>query len=90
MPPRPAADKNSKTLRLNSTQENSEILEAQFKAMLLSALRTDEEVRTAVAHILRSRETDVFSAVVQCIEKDQVRDRIGMFMKLFVIFQISL
>jgi hypothetical protein len=90
MPPRPAADKTSKTLRLNSTQENSEILEAQFKAMLLSALRTDEEVRTAVAHILRSRETDVFSAVVQCIEKDQVRDRIGMFMKLFVIFQISL
>jgi hypothetical protein len=84
MPPR--ADKTSKT----STQENSEILEARFKAMLLSALRTDEEVRTTVAHILRSRETDVFTAVVQCIEKTQVRDQIGMFMKLFVIFQISL
>ena len=65
-----------------TSQDKFEFPEAQFKAMLLSALRTDEDVRAAVAHILRSRETDVFSAVVQCLDRDQVRHRIGMFMIL--------
>ena len=47
--------------------------------MLLNAIRTDDEVRTAVAMIVRSRETDVFSAVVQSLEKSNVTDRIGIY-----------
>ena len=84
MPPK--ADKAKKLSESSRAQvgaadeDMSEILDAKFKSMLLNALRTDEDVRTSVAMIVRSRETDVFSAVVQCLEKDNVKQRMGQLL----------
>ena len=81
MPPKADKPKKSSDSGRDSRNEQNEIPEEKFKAMLLKALRTDEEVRTSVAHILRSRETDVFSAVVECLEKDNIKHRIGELME---------
>ena len=90
MPPK--ADKAKKLSESSRPQvgaahdDMSEILDAKFKSMLLNALRTDEEVKTTVAMILRSRETDVFSAVVQCLEKDNVKQRMGQLLHSLYFF----
>ena len=83
MPPK-APTKQSSTVAskekdVDPTTGNSEDFQRKFKALLLNALRTDGEVRNAVAMIVRSRETDVFSAVVQSLEKTNVTDRIGKY-----------
>ena len=84
MPPKAVTAKQvstatSKEKDVNPTTGNSEDFQRKFKALLLNALRTDDEVRNAVAMIVRSRETDVFSAVVQSLEKTNVTDRIGKY-----------
>ena len=63
----------------NAEVDKSAFAFENFRSMLLNLLRTDEEVRTSVSMIVRSRETDVFSAVVQCLEKDNVTRRMGEF-----------
>ena len=81
MPPKAPAKSSvaSKEKDVDPTTGNSEEFQKKFKAMLLNAIRTDDKVRTAVAMIVRSRETDVFSAVVQSLEKSNVTDRIGIY-----------
>ena len=77
-------DSTSSTNARSSREVRIELDEAKFKRMLLNALSTDDEVRNSVAMILRSRETDVFSAVVQSLEKDNVRHRIGNLLFIYV------
>jgi len=86
MPPKaPAKQLNSasKEKDKGQTSVNSDDFQRKFRAMLLEALRTDDEVRTTVAMIVRSRETDVFSAVVQSLEKENVTNRIGKYNHVF-------
>ena len=58
-----------------------ELTEQQFSSMLLNALRHNEEVKSCVANIVRSRETDVYTAVVKCLRQghDDITSTIGMF-----------
>jgi hypothetical protein len=77
---RPDNEKQAgKVGRPKGSQKGSNLSFEDFKAMLLEALRTDDEVRMSVAMIATSRETDVFSAVVKCLESghDQITDEIG-------------
>jgi len=50
-----------------------------LKSMLLDLLRHDEEVKTCVAHIGLSRESDLFSGVFQCLKQghSDINDAIG-------------
>ena len=86
MPPKaPAKQLNSASNEKDKgkTSVNSDDFQRKFRAMLLEALRTDDEVRSTVAMIVRSRETDVFSAVVQSLEKENVTSRIGKYNQYF-------
>ena len=77
MPPKAPAKPSStasKEKDVDPTAGNSKEFQRKFKAMLLNVIRTDDKVRTAVAMIVRSRETDVFSAVVQTLEKSNITD----------------
>ena len=53
-----------------SLEKNLKMNEQDFSSMLLNALRHNEEVKACVANIVRSRETDVYSAVVNCLRQN--------------------
>jgi len=74
----------SKVGRPKGTKKGINLSSEDFKIMLLEALRLDDEVRTAVSMIVTSRETDVFSAVVKCLESghEKINEQIGT--KLFL------
>ena len=61
---------------------NDEMTEQQFSSLLLNALRHNEEVKSCVANIVRSRETDVYTAVVKCLRQghSDITSSIGMLL----------
>ena len=71
---------DSETANVSNQAQQVRMTEKEFSSMLLNALRHDEEVKTTVSMILRSRETDVYSAVVKCLRQgyDDVMTPIGM------------
>ena len=74
MPPKAdsATKEPAKVGRPRGPKSGSSLSSEEFKIMLLEALRFDDEVRTCVSMIVTSRETDVFSAVVKCLESGHV------------------
>ena len=82
MPPKAdstATKEAAKVGRPRGPKSGSSLSSEEFKIMLLEALRLDDEVRTSVSMIVTSRETDVYSAVVKCLESghDDINEQIG-------------
>jgi hypothetical protein len=59
--------------------KTAHVSKQELKSMLLDLLRHDEEVKTCVAHIGLSRESDVFSGIVKCLKQghSDINDAIG-------------
>ena len=82
MPPKKSAPRSDSTASLTTNEQGAQpkFSEREFSTMLLNALRHDEEVKTCVAMLVRSRETDVYTAVVKCLREshDDITSSIGM------------
>jgi hypothetical protein len=84
MPPKKKVGDNSAEAEPSQLDKAVEMTEQQFSSMLLNSLRHNEEVKSCVANIVRSRETDVYTAVVKCLRQghDDITSSIGMYLFL--------
>ena len=82
--PKGRSSKKGEQAGTDGEGQSAHLSKQELKSMLLDLLRHDEEVKTCVAHIGFSRESDVFSGVVQCLKQghSDINEAIGEISQL--------